>query len=94
MAQNQYYSDEEVEEMAKKVADSIADTGSSLIGYMTDQPQWRMGPLAMFNVSSSSYNTKGKYPVSIELLTDKQKILVAEIVGKGMTKIGSNKKSI
>ena len=92
MAQYPYYSDEEVEEMAKKVADSIASTESSLKGYMFDQPQWRMGPLTMFNVSSSSQNTKGSYPVSIELLTDKQKILVAEIVGKGMVKANTRSK--
>jgi len=80
------YTNQEVQEMAEKVADKISNIEDYLQRYVYTSEEWSKGPLAIFNKWSRSSNPKGKYPVDIELLTNKQKALVAEIVGNAMTK--------
>jgi len=92
MDQDSVYTNDEVVEMAERVADSIVDTDSAIRRYMYNSDEWKKGPLAMFNGYSKRHNPKGNYPVSVELLTYKQKSLVAEIVGNAMAEAAKGKK--
>jgi len=92
MAEDSVYTNDEVVAMSKEIANDIINTESSIRSYMYDSDAWKKGPIAMFNEWSDSCNPKGKYPVSIELLTYKQKATIAEIVGNAMVEVNKPKK--
>lgn len=84
MDEDSVYTDAEVAVMAEKLAASITETEDYMKPCMYRSDEWSKGPIAWFNRYSRWHNPKGKYPVSIELLTSKQKTIVAEIVGNAM----------
>lgn len=86
MNQESFFTDDEVVEMAEKVANEITQANDVDKKYYVKFDEWSKGPLAWFATFSAGYNPKGKFSAIVELLTEQQKVVAARIVADAMAK--------
>ena len=82
------YTNDEIAEVAKKVAEKIIDSKACELmrPCLFKAKEWYSGPLAMFIMWSNTFNPLGKFRVEMETLTVPQKKIITTIVGKAMVK--------
>ncbi len=81
------YANDEITEVAEKVAEYIFNASGILKDVLLMRKQWKDGPLAMFIFWSHKYNPLGKFGIEVETLTVAQK----RIVGDAMAISGSDR---
>jgi hypothetical protein len=84
------YTDEQIRNIAEKLAEELRNIDSLLFSYLVKSEEYRRGPFGIMTLWSHQYNPLGRFPVEPDVLTMEQKTIVTKIVGKGMTEWGKN----
>ncbi len=84
------YTDNEITQVAEKVAEFILNANGILGQLIFESRQHLGGPLAMFVMWSHKYNPLGEFKIEAETLTMAQKGIIVRIVGDLMTKLDTD----
>ena len=89
MDEETIYTDEQVQDIAEKLAGELRGASSIIIDCLVNKSEeYRRGPFGILSLWSNRFNPLGRFPVEAEALTGKQKAIITRIVGKAMAQLG------